>query len=262
MRRRLSVLLIPAIFSVVVLFVSTATAQQPSANAPSAELASDADLDALLTARDWNALGAALSRPGTNEEIRRKLNWLKTRMEDGGGFFLPLLYARDLWVIGNSLKVDDPVRDARVTAGLISLYTYELIVIDRLKCEDRSAPSNRATQLFANRAATLAFLKQQPADLKSKIVDIAIALEQKTAPLRKDDDLICRDGLDQMRASLEQGKQQEVPTPEGHIGKTIAVTPPANWVPKFAPPDVYRPLQDKARAGMRENLLKLIGQPS
>jgi hypothetical protein len=108
----------------------------------------------------------------------------------------------------------------------------------------------------------LAFLKQQQPDVKSKIIDTAIALEQKTAPLRKDDDLICRDGLDQMRASLEHGTQQEVSTPEGHIGKTIAVTPPADWAPKFVASDVYRPLQDKARAEMRERLLKLVGSSS
>jgi hypothetical protein len=256
MRQRISVLLILTIVSAVVLIFSVATAQGPPA---AAGLASDTDLDALLASRDWNALGAALSRPGTNHEFRRKLNWSKTKMENGAGFFVPLLYARDLWVIGNTLKIDDPAKDMRVSAALISLYTYELIAIDGLECEDRSAPGNRATQLFTSHAATFAFLKQQPPDLRSKIVDVAIALEQRTAPLRKNDDLICRDGMDQMRAGLERGKQQEVPTPEGHIGKTIAVTPPTDWVPKFVLPDVYRPLQDKARASMRENLLKLIG---
>jgi hypothetical protein len=259
LRQRHSVLSILTLVSGVVLFFSAATAQQPPAPAPSAGLASDTDLDALLAAQNWNELGAALSRPYTKDEIKRKLNWLKTRMENGAGFLVPLLYARDLWVLGNSLKVDDPAKDMRVSAAMISLYAYELIAIDGLKCEDSSAPSHRATQLFGARAATLAFLKQQPPDLKSKIVDIAIALEQKTAPLRKDDDLICRDGMNQMRAGLERGKQQEIPTPEGHIGKTIAVTPPADWVPKFVAPDVYRPLQDKARASMRENLLKLVG---
>jgi hypothetical protein len=262
MRQRLSVVLILTIVSAVVLCSSLATAQQQPAAAPAAGLASDTDLDALLASRDWNALGAALSQPVTKDYIRRKLSWLKTRMENGAGFLVPLFYARDLWVIGSALKVDDPAKDMRVSAGLVSLYAYELIAIDGLECEDRSAPGNRATQLFTSRAAAFTFLKQQPPDLKSKIVDIAIALERKTSPLRKDDDLICRGGLEQIRAGLERGQQQQVPTPEGHIGKTIAVTPPADWVPKFVAPDVYRPLQDKARATMRENLLKLIGEPS
>ena len=173
-----------------------------------------------------------------------------------------MLYARDLWTIGNALKVDDPNKDPRLSAAFISLYAYELIIVDGFKCEDRSAPDNRVTQLLMKRATDFDFLKQQQPDIRSKIVDIAIALEQKTAPLRKDDDLICRDGLDQWRASTERGTQQEVSTPKGHFGKTIAVTPPADWAPKFVTPDVYRPLQAKARADMRERLLKLVGRSS
>jgi hypothetical protein len=98
--------------------------------------------------------------------------------------------------------------------------------------------------------------------IKAATVNFALALEQKTAPLRTDDDLICRDGLDQIRAGLERGSQQEVPSSAGHIGKTIAVTPPPDYVPKFRSPDAYRPEQDKSRAGIRENLMKLAGQPS
>jgi hypothetical protein len=183
-------------------------------------------------------------------------------MDNGGGFFLALLYARDLWNVGDSAKIADPAKDPRLTAGLISLYAFELIVIDGTKCEDRSAPDNRLSQLLTQRAAALNFLKQQPPDIKGKIVDIAIALERKTAPLRKDDDLICRDGMDQMRAGLERGTQQEVPNTSGHVGKTIAVTPPPDWTPKFVSPDVYSPLQVKARADMRGNLLRLTGLPS
>ena len=113
------------------------------------------------------------------------MNWLQTRIWSGGGFFLGILYSRDLWVTGSALNVDDPAKDLRLTAGLIALYTYQLILIDGAKCEDRSAPDNRMSQLFSARAATLVFLKKQPADLKSKIVDLSIALEKKTAPLRR-----------------------------------------------------------------------------
>jgi hypothetical protein len=261
LRQSLTILFAVAL-SALVPFVPAALAQQPSPNPSAVLLPSDAALDALVSARNWNELGATLSRAVTNDEFARKLNWLKARMDNGGGLFLAILYARDLWAVGNSAKIDDPAKDPSVTAGLISLYAYELILIDGAKCEDPSAPSNRATQLFTQRAAALAFLKQQPPDLKSKIVEIAIALERKTAPLRKDDDLICRDGMDQMRASLERGTQQEMPSAPGYVGKRIAVTPPADWTPKFVSPDVYRPLQDKARADMRGNLLRLVGQPS
>ena len=162
-------------------------------------------------------------------------------------------------MVGSYLKADDPAKDVRYTAALISLYAYELIMIDGSKCEDSSAQGNRITQLLTQRSATLAFLKQLPPGTKSSMVDIAIALERKTAPLRKDDDLVCRGGMEEMRASLERGTRQETPDTTGHVGRTIAVTPPKDWSPKFVTPDVYGPKQEKARAGMRENLLRLAG---
>jgi hypothetical protein len=255
--RRLLILFALAIFSAFVPFLSAAKAQEPPANTP-APLLSDADLDALLTARNWDALGAALSRPVTNQEFARKLNWLKTRMENGGGLLLPTIYARDLWAIGINLKVSDPNTDMRVSAALISFYAYQITIIDGAKCENQSALGNRVSQLLSNRTATFAYLKQQPLELRMKVVEVAIALERKTAPLRKDDDLICRGGMDEMKASLERGTQKEVPNTTGHYGKTIAVTPPPDWTPKFVPPSVYRPMQEKARADMRESLLNLV----
>jgi hypothetical protein len=260
-RQRLAVFLVVA-FPALVLLSSITSAQAPGTNAPVPGLPTDGNLDTLLAARNWNGLADALSRPITSDEFARKLNWLRTRMDNGGGFLLALLYTRDLWFAGNSAKINDPAKDPRITAALVLLYAYEIIVIDGAKCEDRSAPENRINQLLSGQAATLGFLRQQQADLKSKMLDIAIALERKTAPLRREDDLICRDGMDQMRAGLERGTQQQMPNAPGVVGKRIAVTPPADWTPKFVSPDVYRPMQDKARADMRGNLLRLVGQPS
>jgi hypothetical protein len=237
---------------------SGAPAQTPSP-ATTSPLPSDVELDALLSARNWDGLEAALSRSGPTSEFARKLNWLKTRMDSGGGFLLALHFARNFWITGSGLKIDDPAKDPRVTAGLYTLYAFELITIDGARCKDRSAPDNRISQLLADQAATLAFLTQQKPDLRAKIVDVAIALERKTAPLRMDDDLICRNGMEEMKASLEKGTQQEVPNKTGHFGKTISVTPPPDWAPRFVSPDVYRPMQEKARASMREILLKLVG---
>lgn len=260
-RQRLALLFVIGL-SVTVPPFSAASAQAPPANLPANALPSDAELDALLVARNWNNLGTVLSRPGTSADLSRELNWLRTRLDNGGGFFLAILYARDLWTIGNASKVNDPARDVRLTAAMISLYAYELIVVDGCLCEDRSAPENRLSQLFTQRAATFSFLKQLPPDLKAKMVDMAVALEKKTAPLRRADDLVCRDGMDQMRASLEKGTQQEMPKAPGYVGKRIAVAPPADWTPKFVSLEVYRPMQDKARADMRGTLLGLVGLPS
>lgn len=260
-RQYVSCLVAVGLFSVAALLSPAAVAQRLPAETSHA-LPSYTDLDALLAARNWNRLGDALSQPGTVEDAWKRLNWLKTRVENGAGFFVAILYARDLWAIGNLQKVDNPALDLRESAAVISLYTYELIVIDGLKCDDRSASGSHLGQLFKSRAAALAFLKQQPPELKSRMVDLAIGLEQKTAPLRTDDDLICRGGLDQMKAGLDRHLQEQVPTPAGQTSNTVAVAPPPDWSPKLVSPDTYRPAQDRARMGMRENLLKLVEQAS
>jgi hypothetical protein len=105
------------------LLFPAAVAQQSPPDT-SYSLPSDADLDALLAARNWKGLGGALSRPGKSEDVWRRMNWLRTRVENGAGLFLSIIYARDLWRAGNPQKIDDPARDLRTSAAVISLYTY------------------------------------------------------------------------------------------------------------------------------------------
>ena len=235
-----------------------AAPNQPPAAASSADLPSDQDLDALLLAKKWNDLGSALSRAKIPESVARKLDWLQSRLEVGGGSLLGFIYAKDLWDIGEAQKVNDPNQDLRLTAGLITLYTYELIAIDGAKCADHSAPGHRVDQLLMNNAPGLAYLKAQPQALKDKIVDLAIAMEKRTAPLRKLDDLLCRSGLEEMQAGLAAGKTREVPTPPGQVGKTVEVEPPADFAPRLLTPQSYLPDQERARANMKATLLKLI----
>ncbi len=237
--------------------IGAAAAQaQPIAPLP---LPSDArELDAMLAARDWNNLGAALSRAVAEEPLMRRMNWLQTRTDAGGGFLLPILHARDLWARGERLNQPDGAKDMRVTAVLMTFYAIELIVIDGMKCADETAPGHRMDQLFEARAPTLVFMSKQAAGLKARVADAAIAYEKKTAPLRKEDDLICREGMAEMQAGLERGTQRKVPTAPGDVGQTIKVAPPPGWSPDFVSSKTYLPLQQAARAKMRANLLTLV----
>jgi hypothetical protein len=237
--------------------------QAPATPAPFAQASNarasdptDADLDALLAKRDWNGLGAALSGPISPDAIAKRMGWLQARIDTGGGLLLAEIYARDLWFVGNAAKTDG-YRDLRLTAGLMSLYSYELIVLDGVKCADRTAPIRRLQQLNAARADTMDFLKKQSPAMKDRIVEVAVALERKTAPLRADDDLICRGGTAEMKAGLEQGEKQEV-TPAPGQAKRVVVTPPEGWTPPMVTAEVYEPLRETARAGMRDGLRKFI----
>jgi len=197
-------------------------------------------------------------RPPLANPFIRKVEWLRARIPDGGPTLLGLSAVRDTWRIGINLKEPDPNKDYRIIAGMLTLYTYEQIIIDGAKCEDQSAPAHRVEQLLQFGGPALAYLKTQSNEFVAHIVDNAIALEKKTVPLRKEDDLLCRDGLAQMKAGMERGKQHEVPTQPGHIGKTTEVEPPPDWAPTFLPPEKYKPVQDKARAGIKSALLQLV----
>lgn len=232
-------------------------AQRPSA----AALPSDSQLDALHAARDWKALASALYFSDSSAWVTHRIKWLQARVHEGEGSLLDVLYLRDLWNLGNIVKNDDPNDDTRLAAGLIWLYTYEVIAIDGAKCEDRTAPAHRVEQLITLNPdrAVLAYLRAQSPATKAKFVDYAISYERQTAPLRKEDDLLCRDGLDQMKSGIEAGTTHDVPTPPGGVGKTVAVEAPPGYTPKYLPAATYLPLQGQARASMNTTLLKILG---
>jgi hypothetical protein len=238
---------------------STATAQvEPSAAAPAP---SDAELDAMLAARNWTGLSAVLWPLRVDTAVRLQ-NWLHTRIiSTGGALLLDLVYIRNLWLAGNAKKIDDPVKDPLVNAGAMALYTYAIIIIDGAKCEDVSAPESRRMRLLTDYGEVLRFLKGRPASVKSTAVEVAIIIEKHTASVRKDDDLICRAGMAQIMAGLERGTQQEIPNRPGVPGRSIGVTPPPDWAPKFVSPVVYKPKQAEARAMMPELLRNLMGLP-
>jgi hypothetical protein len=233
-------------------------AAQAQQQQTTAVLPSDKELDALLAAKKWNEIGAASSLGQSSEAVTRMMNWLRTRIDAGGGFFLSFLYARNLWNAGSFFEVDDPNKDLRINAALITLYAYELIVIDGAKCADASAPSRRADQLFMYGGRALNYLKAKPEELKAKVVDIAIGYEKRTEQWRKDDDLLCRDGMDEIKAGIDAGTTHEVPSQSSHYGKTIAVETPPGFVPRFLVPEAYLPIQQRRRSEMKANLLKLV----
>jgi len=222
-----------------------------------ASLPSDEQLDALLAARNWEGLVTAFESVRSDESSVRALDWLDARINAGGGSLLGFLYSRALWDIGSAQNVNDPDKDLRFRAGLMVLYTLQLIIIDGTKCADQSAPGHRLDQLMAGYGPVLQYLKTKNAKFKAKVID-AIALEKRTAPLRKDDDWLCRGGLEEMTAGIEAGRTKQVPTPPDQLGTTVVVDPPPDYAPKFVAPEKYKPIQEKARSEIRSGLLKML----
>src|SRR5262245_35556798 len=99
---------------------SVMTIEDPAAQAVAP---TSAQLDALLAARNWNGLAAALSQSKEPAQVLQRMDWMQAKLNAGGGSLLGFLYARDLWNAGNAFKESDPMKDARITAGMITLYT-------------------------------------------------------------------------------------------------------------------------------------------
>jgi hypothetical protein len=207
--------------------------QQPAAGG----LPSNERLDALVAAKKWNELADALAEVTDAEQFTRKLDWLKGE--------------------GRSNPSTDPDKDLRVTAAFMLLYTYALIAVDGVKCEDQSAPGHRLDQVLEMDVPVLKFLKARARKLKDKLIAGAINYEKFTAPLRKDDDVMCRGGLHEIMAGLEHGTTHEEPTTTGQAGQSIAVQAPPDYAPEFLAPKAYQPLQVKARSLLKSNMTVL-----
>lgn len=221
----------------------TVAQMQLSAATASGRLPSNEELDALAAAQNWDGVADALYLSTDQEAIARGELWLHARVDEGGGFLLALLSAKYSWTSAGDQKTDDPTGDSPILAAKYFLYAFEVIAIDGTRCDDRTAPRARMAQLLSAGAPVLIFLKRQPPELKAKIVDFAIALEARTASLRRDDDLLCRGGNAEVSAGLAARDQHVVVVSPHHLH--IGVKTPPDWTPKFVPPEDSKPIRTK-----------------
>ena len=102
----------------------------------------------IVVCSELEPAGSGFIAAGPDFRVRPKAELAKGKNGQRRRILLALQFAREFWDSSKDLKIDDPAKDPRVTAGLYSLYAFELIVIDGAKCEDRSAPDNRISQLL------------------------------------------------------------------------------------------------------------------
>lgn len=239
----------------------------------------DAELDALWMQSRWNDLGDILTNQRSPDARRPAVKWLSTRLQAGGGLMHGLILAKMLWEGGNRMSEHDGVREPvgdtqdELNAAIILLYTRAMIEIDGLRCADATAADtwlarldgnvkNASPQLVPRNVSwPIYYLRRQPEAVRIAAVDAALAMERRTASLRRDDDLLCRAGKDGEMAAARRDERPWVPTTQRHYDGTVGLEPPADWVPGFLTPEKYRPLQDKAKAGLRDRLLALATPP-
>jgi hypothetical protein len=218
-------------------------------------------LSELLDAKAYLPLARILASVSNGADLRADLDWSKDRMMSGGSSLVSFWYALDLWRAAGALPKEqgDQLRE---TAGMVTLYTYGAVTIDGVRCADVSAPRHRLDQLIAMNPQLWTFVKSLPADRRKLLADIAVKLEQRTAPKRAadgDDEFVCRGGLEETTYNLKHGSQHEVPTPPGGIGRTILLEGDGKFKPAILPDSIARPKAAKARETLAQTLSALVG---
>lgn len=217
-------------------------------------------LNGLLAAKDWSGLGRALAFGSDGDENMALLDWQQETLTSGrGGFFVSMSYARNLWLIGSSQNVEDVGKDLRMSSAMITLYTFIIVRVDGLECQDATSPGHRMDQLIQQLGEVFRFLASKPKDVRDRVISNAVTMDRLLAPHRDhNDDCLCGAGMMGMFAGLMGGTQREVATPPGGVGRTIEVSPPPAWKPAYVAPEVYEPAKAKARADMQKTIEEFI----
>ena len=214
-------------------------------------------LDKLLSEHNYNELASRMLHSTDASLIRPTLDWAQARTLTGASVFVPLLYSKMLWEIGSA---NPRFADLKETSAAVTLYALLVTLADGPKCEDQTAVSHHLDGFIFKYHGQLQFISQAPDDKKNLLIRLAFAMEQKTLPLRQNDDYLCRFGSEEMLDSLQKnGPGKEVPAQPGQFGKTVVVGSDPTFVPKFLPREQWEPKQAAAREQFATTLSAFIG---
>jgi hypothetical protein len=215
------------------------------------------ELDKALDTNDYAFLLRRDQDLKKSDEVLLFMNWLKYRSLTGGGYVVNKMYVGDLWRMGDSLLKAGMESGERLKQAAVyqATYTFLLTVADAPECEDPSAPNNRSQETLTQFRPIFLFGQAMPAEQREIAARSALQLERTIAPLRENDDALCRGGADEtfetMQALKNSGKMPEGKSMPGYYGKTILVPSNGQYKPKFAAPADWKPRRDELR---RNNL--------
>ena len=215
----------------IVLVAPCAAAQTPPQAANDAARTSYyAELDKILAAHDYTSLGNKLMRLSDAQNASFNLDWTQSRTLAGADIIVPVFYAKLLWAVGANPQAEG-LRD---TAALVARYALLKAYADGVKCADQTAPSHHVDSIMQNFDEIFRTVASMPAERKKKILEFATLIEEKTFPMRQNDNYLCRFGLQEMTDKLEKNApQREVPSQPNQIGKTVEIMGDIDYQPKY-----------------------------
>lgn len=214
-------------------------------------------LEQALAERRYQDFTLSLLAEKGSYNLVRTATWMRERILAGEGAFMVGVYASTLWRVAGPPPQAHSIRE---TAAIMVVYLNSMILLDGLKCADRSAASERLQVVTTELRPILEFLRGLPEERRTFILDTAFRIEEQLASQRRDDDWVCRAGLQAMISAMKRGQPaQEVPTPMGSVGKTVQVQPDPDYAPAFRERSEWEAEQTaqrpKVQAAMRASLL-------
>lgn len=226
--------------------------------------ADQVELDAMVSQGRFVDMTRRLTSANNVNDVLLDMNWEQARIFNGGGFIIALSYMRDLWRTGSYLPPPNGDQLKR-SAGAMLLYTFALIRIDGPQCGDPTAPGHRMDQLGQQGQSIFAFIKTLPRADRMRLGTAALKIEAATAPVRTQDEVLCRDGLQQSLANTKAWGDKpapETPCPPGMFGTCRSIPDDPKFKVQFLSPEQWKPKQAAARDQMPGQLTQLLTLPS
>jgi len=219
-------------------------------------------LDELLADDKPRELLAALMQVDDYDGVVANMNWERRRIYGGANIAVAFAYLTDLRRTTPPGKRGENLRDTQV---MMAAYVFAVIRADGPRCADPTALAKRLQQLVEQNPEVMAHAAKLPQDRRETVKYIALISEIATAPVRKNDSVLCAPPVQEGLAGIAQGLLAEAEKPgqmeckQGDLGKTCVLPSPAA---KFRPESEWRPGRDAARKALPDEMdrfLKLGG---
>jgi len=203
-------------------------------------------LDKLLSEHNYAELANSTRNSSDSSLIVSELDWGKTRTMAGKSVIVPLLYSTKLWVVGSA---NPQYANLRETAALITIYSLMVIYADGVKCADQTAPGHRIDAVATQYREPLEMLATLPVAQRTTIIEAAARMEAHTAPLRTNDNYLCRFGMQETIDNLKKGQTvKELQPQPGQVGKQFLIQDDLDYEPEYVSREQWEPEQRKSRS--------------
>jgi len=217
-----------------------------------------AKLDMLKAEANYGEIGRLIELADKPEEAVAHLDWLGMQFQTGASSYFSFQYSQLLISFASTLP-DSQGKQIRGTALAAIMHAIIASQAEAQQCADRTARSDRPMRFLQTLRSS--GLMELDDFTRSQSGWIALKMEQRTWAIRRqidDTSFLCANGMRAFAAGLANGKSKEVETPEGQLGRTLAVKPPEEMSFERVANETWWPKAEEIRARNEATLKTLL----